>query len=477
MQTPAPPRRKLPAMPISRLLSVAVIGLLVASCETGRLERPADELVINTPGSWVAVSSGADARISTGWIAGLGDAGLTQAVDEALERNRNLRASAARLREVRESSIITRARQLPSISIGGDAGASASQIGTGDPFTANRYGLSLAASWEPDLWGRLRDATRAAEAEERASIEDFRGARLSLAANTAKAWCNLISAQQEVTLARVTLDSFEKNFRIIERVYRGTGEGALDIQFGRTNVSSAQRALESRNLEMAEAARSLELFLGRYPGGLVRGSQQLPEIRGTVPAGIPAAMIERRPDLAAARGRLYASARRADVSRKALLPSFSLTGSGGTTTARIGELLNPELLAASIALRFSQVITQGGALSADARAALARNEAQVEQYAQLALQAFREVESALAAERSLAAQENFLRTELEQAALAERQAERDYSEGFNPNILSVLEAQRRANNARASMIRLQNARLQNRIDLHLALGGDFRTQS
>jgi outer membrane protein, multidrug efflux system len=122
------------------------------------------------------------------------------------------------------------------------------------------------------------------------------------------------------------------------------------------------------------------------------------------------------------------------------------------------------------------VITQGGALAADARAALARNEAQVEQYAQLALQAFREVESALAAERSLAAQENFLRTELEQAALAERQAERDYSEGFNPNILSVLEAQRRANNARASMIRLQNARLQNRINLHLALGGDFRTQ-
>ena len=81
----------------------------------------------------------------------------------------------------------------------------------------------------------------------------------------------------------------------------------------------------------------------------------------------------------------------------------------------------------------------------------------------------------LAADRSLAKQEDFLASELEQAALAEKQAERDYSEGINPNILSVLEAQRRANNARASMIRLRNQRLQNRIDLHLALGGDFET--
>lgn len=118
----------------------------------------------------------------------------------------------------------------------------------------------------------------------------------------------------------------------------------------------------------------------------------------------------------------------------------------------------------------------GGALTAEARAALDRNDAELNFYAQAALGAFREVESSLSADRSLAAQEKFLASELEQAALAERQAERDYSEGINANILSVLEAQRRANNARLSMIRLRNQRLQNRIDLHLALGGDFQTQ-
>ncbi len=327
------------------------------------------------------------------------------------------------------------------------------------------------------MWGRLRNLRNAAEAEERAALEDFRGARLSLAANTAKAWCNLISAEQEVTLANVTLESFEKNLRIIEHNYKGTGEGALDIQFGRTNVSSARRAVESRKLARDEAARSLELLLGRYPAGTSRNRRDLPKLTKSVPAGLPADLVDRRPDLAAARARLFASAERADAARKALLPSFFITGAGGSSTTRLTDLLDLDNLAATLAGRFTQVITEGGAVSAVARAALARNEGLLHDYAQTALAAFREVEATLAADRSLAAQENFLASELEQAALAEKQAERDYSEGINPNILSVLEAQRRANNARASMIRLRNQRLQNRIDLHLALGGDFETRS
>ncbi len=273
----------------------------------------------------------------------------------------------------------------------------------------------------------------------------------------------------------MTLDSFEKNLRIIERNYKGTGEGALDIQFGRTNVSSARRALESRQLDRAEAARSLELLLGRYPSGTSRNPRDLPILTAYVPAGLPANLVDRRPDLAASRARLFASAQRADAARKALLPSFSITGNSGTSTTNLANLLDAGGLVTTIAGRFNQVITEGGAVSADARAALARNDAQLQTYAQFALEAFREVESALAADRSLAIQEKYLASELEQAALAEKQAERDYSEGINPNILPVLEAQRRANNARGSMIRLRNQRLQNRIDLHLALGGDFQT--
>jgi outer membrane protein TolC len=143
---------------------------------------------------------------------------------------------------------------------------------------------------------------------------------------------------------------------------------------------------------------------------------------------------------------------------------------------RFADLLNPAWLASSIAANFSQAIYNGGALAADARGAVAANEAGVYDYTRTALQAFREVESALGADSSLAAQEAFLIQEVEQAALAEKQAARDYSDGVNDDILRVLESQSRANSARFGLIRLRNERLQNRIDLHLALGGDFATR-
>jgi NodT family efflux transporter outer membrane factor (OMF) lipoprotein len=453
-----------------RLPALALV-LALSGCEAWRFSSPADDLDIRTPGTWSAASQASENKVSTGWLRQFNDPEMSRVVHEALEYNRDLKAASARLRRVREDSIIARAGQLPTASL--SAGGSI----TDGPDSDRRqsHSLGFAASWEIDLWGRLRDITRVADAEERAAIEDFRGARLSLAANTAKAWCNLISAEQQAALAKETLASFETNLRIIERNYKGTGEGALDIQFGRTNVSAAKRTLESQTLDRDEAARSLELLLGRYPAGSFRPGKQLPALRSHVPAGLPADLLDRRPDLSAERARLFASARRADASRKALLPALSLTGVGGTSTTQLAQMLDLDSLVATLAGRFTQTLTDGGILAADARAALARNEEQLHRYAQSALMAFREVESALAADRSLAAQETQLDAELSQSALAERLAQRDYTEGINPNILSVLEAQRRANNARSSMIRLKNNRILNRINLHLALGGDFET--
>ena len=277
----------------------------IPSCETWSFAKPVDDLAIRTPGSWRAASTGNEGRISTGWLSEFGDPALTRTVNEALSHNRNLKVAATRLKEAKETTIIARSRMLPSAGLSGSGSLSDSTVGDD---SRRSVGLNLAAAWEPDLWGRLRNIRAAAEAEERAALEDFRGARLSLAANTAKAWCNLISAEQEVVLARVTLESFEKNLRIIERNYKGTGEGALDIQFGRTNVSSAKRALESRQLDRNESARTLELLLGRYPSGTSRNQRDLPTLTSSVPAGLPASLIDRRPDLSAARARLFASA-------------------------------------------------------------------------------------------------------------------------------------------------------------------------
>ncbi len=455
--------------------AAVLLAALHCGCQSLRFDSSRDGLTIHTPASWSAASTGNHGRISTGWLAEFSDRGLDTAVDEALNRNRDLKAASARMRQAKENRIAGRSRILPRAGADASADLGTSENGPGRSTSSERYGLSVAASWEMDLWGRLRDLNAADDADYAAAQSDYRGARLSLAAATARAWCNLIAANQQLELARATLDSYQRNLRTIERIYKGTGQGALDVQLGRTNVSSAQGSVKASERERDEAARTLEILLGRYPSAAIQAGKELPALRSRVPAGLPANLIERRPDLAAARARIFASARRADAARKSLLPDFSLTASGGTPVSRFSQLLDPSWLVTSIGANLGQPIFEGGALAANARAALAANEAAIHTYAQTALEAFREVESALSAEVSLAGQEKALVAEAAQAALAERQAERDYSEGLDDDILRVLESQRRATNARLGLIRLKNQRLLNRIDLHLALGGDFKT--
>jgi outer membrane protein, multidrug efflux system len=219
--------------------------------------------------------------------------------------------------------------------------------------------------------------------------------------------------------------------------------------------------------------RSLEVLLGRYPAAALEGRKDLPRLDQLVPSGLPSELLLRRPDLAAASARVRASAARAGAARKDLLPSIVLTGRGSTASDELADLIaDPRAMVWNVAASISQPLYRGGALRVRARQSSAQHEMAVQSFAETALRAFQEVESALNADHSLGAQEKFLETELAQANLAEAQASRDYSEGI-VGILAVLEAQRRAFNARSTMISLRNARLQNRSDLHLALGGDF----
>lgn len=471
---PHGPSRRL-TRPICRL-TLILAGYLLAGCASWRFSAPHERLEVQGPASWQAAATGNEGAISSGWLDAFSTPALTRAVEDALAHNRDLKAAAARMRQAKESRIASKARLLPRAGAQGSASYGVTENGSAAASESERYGLSLTASWEIDLWGRLRDLNAADDADYAAVQAGYRGARFSLAANAAKAWCNLVAAEQLLQLARDTLDSNERVLRAVERLFKGgAGQGALDVQLGRTNVASAGRTVKATELLRDEAARSLELLTGRYPTATTRAARELPPLKRAVPAGIPAELIERRPDLAAARARLFASARRADAARKALLPRIALTASSGTPVTRFQDLLDPGFLTSSVLTSLNQAIYEGGALAADARGALATNEALVHDYAQTALEAFREVESALAADLSLAEQEVFLIREVEQAALAETQAARDYSDGVNDDILRVLESQGRANDARSGLIRLRNARLQNRINLHLALGGDFKT--
>ena len=467
-----------------RIVVICFIALIVQGCTLLPVTKPVRSGVdqLDIPEMWRTSGEGNEGEISAGWLDTFNDPAMVDLVSEALNRNQGIRISEANLRFAQQSLVFGRAPRLPSFSVSGSASGSGSKTrdAAGDlsPWrNSESYGLTASASWELDLWGRLRDLHQAARYDYAANQADFRGARLSLAATTAKAWCNLIAAKQQLALAVQTRESFERNFRITERNYKAGDSTAspLSVQFAGNNVASAQRSVISRQLALDEATRTLEILLGRYPATEIEARDTLPDMPDDIPTGLPSELLMRRPDLVAAANDLLASAERSTTSRKHLLPAINLSGRGSVGSSRIADLLvDPTSIARSVGASLSQPIFQGGRLKAQVRQAAIRNEIAMESFIATSLRAFREVESAIARDISLAEQEKFLEVEFSQANLAETQANRDYSEGI-VNIIQVLEAQRRAFNARNSRISLRNQRLQNRIDLHLALGGDFST--
>jgi len=455
---------------ICRVLSLALIGL-ASSCQPGG--SPSQSSTISVPKAWQASNQQTSRKISTGWVRDFNDPQLPKLIDEAMSNNPNLLATAQRLEAARANVTRAKARQLPRVDIRGNASRSRSEDG---PDYASNQALTLGASWEIDLWGRLRHLHSAAEADYLSTVADFRATRLSLAASTASAWYRLITSQSQTQLSEETLARYNKVARIIERNYRAGTSRSLDLQLSRNNVYNEERKLQGRRRSRDDAKRDLEILLGRYPKAAMKSPSNLPDFSKKIPAGIPSDLINRRPDLVRAQQRLIASFHRAIAAQKNLLPAIRLTGSSGTRSPQLSDLFNIDNLVSSISGSLTQSLFEGGALREDARAEVAKNRAAIYDFANVALRAFREVESRLAAEDYLAKEEEFQRKSLRQAVLAEKQAERDYAEGVaGTDILNLLEAQRRASNARDSLIVIRNQRIQNRISLHLALGGDFKT--
>ena len=223
---------------------------------------------------------------------------------------------------------------------------------------------------------------------------------------------------------------------------------------------------------MDATVRQLEVLLGRYASATVSTPSTLPDTPPAIPGGLPAALVSRRPDLVAAERRIAAARQRLHVARADLYPRFSLTGSTGTATSALTDLIDGDFGIWSLLGNLLQPVFQGGRLRAGVDRAEARAAEELATYANTALQAFAEVETALAAEEFLAERERHLETSVEQSRAAESLADDRYRIGLD-DYVTVLESQRLALQAERDLIGARRQRLENRVDLYLALGGGF----
>lgn len=461
-----------------RMLAAVITAVVLTGCATVRPD-PA-ELPFSLPEGFTTAGSETRYTPSERWWSGFGDSQLDGFVDTALLDNPGLAQAIARTRIAEAQARLQGADRLPEIGIGLGATRQRQNMpmipgADGMRVLSTNYNAALDISWELDLWGRLSALSAAARADYLASGEQLRAMRQSMAAQVVQLYLEIVHARAQVALSERTVASLaEMSRQIGNRVSAGVTSPA-DGMLAEANLESARAGLEQRQEALERSLRQLEVTMGRYPAGRLDTANELPPVPAAPPAGLPAELLARRPDVRAAELGLLSAGYSLGAAERSFLPAFSLTGSAGFAGSELSELFNSSNLIWSIAGRLLQPVFQGGRLVAQVDIAGGQRDEALAAYAETALTALSEVETALVVDGLLQRREAAAERSASAAEEAVRVSYNRYQQGIDP-FLNVLESQQRALDGRSAQITARHARLENRIALHLALGGGFEDE-
>lgn len=436
------------------------------------------------PSQWSA-SPQAKGGVDQRWIRKTGGAELSRLVAEAMQANPDLKSSAARVEKAAAESKIAGAGRFPSAAIDA-SGRRSEQKFIGFPLgdtggipgsLGNQFGVALNAAWEVDVWGKIKAGTEASIADAEAATLTHQAARVSLAAQVAKAWLALAEANEQVTLAEEGLTARRLLATAVRERFENAadpedGGSAAQVRLTEAEVATGEGILAQRQQEKSRAVRQLELLLGRYPSGALLARAKLPPLPPPPPAGLPSELLLRRPDILAAERRYAADGRRSQAARLARFPSIQLTGSRGTTTESLGKVVSSEYGVWSLGGSLTQPLFEGGRLLAAEQAARAGEREAAANLQSTVLLAFGEVEQALAAEWFLRERESAATRAAAIASEAATRAEEEFDIGTG-DVLTLIDSRQRQIDTASQLSAIRRLRLDSRIDLHLALGGDF----
>jgi NodT family efflux transporter outer membrane factor (OMF) lipoprotein len=423
------------------------------------------------PGTWKADSR--TSAVADDWLKSFNDPQLDAIVAEAMANNLDLRQAAERVEIAQQSVAVVGAQLLPQIS--GQLSAKKTHD-FGDEkrvdHTFSHTVGSLGVGWELDVWGRLRAERAAAGAGFEATALDYAYARQSLAATAALSWYLTTEAYQLVALSEQTVEVYRELLDLANYRYTAGKTSELDVVDARAKLEITQSDLEAARKAYAEARRVLEVLLGRYPAAEIEAATVYPPLPPPVSAGVPATLLERRPDIVAAERLVLAAFRQEEAARLALLPGFSISLVGEHQGDHLIRQLGLSPWLASAAIGTVIPIYEGGALRAQVRIATAQQAQAVANYGSVVLDAFREVEDVLASQQVTEKRLVYQQRALADLTAAVQIATVQYRAGKR-DLLWVEQLQSEQILVHESVIKLRNQQIANRIRLHLALGGSF----
>jgi multidrug efflux system outer membrane protein len=455
----------------------ALASLLLAGVAGCALLPPPDPAAVrreampnlSAPDKWTGQGA-ASGAVTAGWLAGFNDSQLDAIVREALAYNPDLLAAAARVEQAAGYARLAGATLYPQVNIMARGGGKTSSDGSG------LQGVGIFLSWELDLWGRVRSSREGARFQYESTVLDAEYARQSIAATAAKSWFLATEARLQKTLAEEMGRSSERLVTLaLDRQRVGRGD-EYDVALSRAGLQTYRDAAEQLELARQQALRSLELLAGRYPAAALEAPAKLAAKPAPVPAGLPAELLERRPDVVAAERRVAAAFYRVEESKAARLPRISLSLSGTTVSSDLIVLQNHANPIWGLGLGLMAPIFSGGALESQVEIRTAEQKIAIAEYGRVGARAFGEVENALSSEFTLEARAGVLRVAVAENERALELANVRYRVGSG-DLRAVQQQQLALYAARTTLLRVQSEQLVQRINLYLALGGGWSSES
>lgn len=471
-----------PGRHAARLLALAASVALATGCALQpAYQRPAAPVAASFPGgaAYRADSGHGPAAADTGWRDFLRDARLQQLVTVALANNRDLRVAALNVEKVRAQYRLSEAALLPQVGLAaGATGQSANALSGSRTAVERNLSLNLAASWEPDFFGRLHSLSDAALQQYLASGHARQAAQILLVSQVADQYLSLLAGDEQLAVTGQTLGNAQAAFKLIELQFNTGTASALDLSLAQNvlETATANRAAQTR--ARAQAENALVLLIGQpLPADLApatRLSEQA--ILADIPAGLPSDLLMRRPDMLQAEAVLRSQHANIGVARAAFFPRITLTGVLGSAAPTLGGLFEAGTKVWSFAPALTAPLFDAGANRANLDLAVLQKDISVAQYEKAIQAGFREVADGLAArgtyDDQLAALQRLADSQQRRFDLASLR----YTNGVE-DYLAVLTAQTDLYNAQQALITARLNRLTSLVDLYRALGGGWLARS
>lgn len=457
--------------PARHVLAAASAFLLLAGCAVSpAYEVPATAApqTFKEAAGWQPAAP-ADTLERGPWWTLFGDAQLNQLAEGIEVSNQNVAEAIASYEQARALVREQRASLFPTVNLTGSGTRSG---GGGEQQTGNNYRAAIGASWEPDVWGKLRAGVTGADASAAASAADLAAARLSAQGELATNYFSLRQSDAQIALLNATIDGYKRVLDITSNRFNSGIAAKSDVLQAQTQLANAQIDLSSQVRSRAQLEHAIAILLGKAPSdfslAVAPWTLTVPE----VPLGVPSTLLQRRPDIAAAERRVAVANEQIGIARSAYYPSLNLTGSYGGGASKVGDLFNASSSLWSLGVSAAQTLFNAGATTASVDAAKAGHEAAVARYRQTVLSAFGAVEDQLSATRALAEQLELRKQASSAADQVEQQMLNRYNAG-QVGYTDVVTAQVTALSARRSLVQAQADRQTTAVALIQALGGGW----